>query len=66
MPFHRATINKHHINFECPCGYTYEQSTKDERRLKMVAKLHKKICSMCGYTGEIDYAHDLNGKSLNK
>jgi len=63
MPLTSTTFSiKHCIHFDCPCGYVYEKPIKDERRLKIIAKLHKKICSMCGDIGEVNNMPKLKGK----
>ena len=58
---------KHSIHFDCPCGYVYDKPIKDERRLKMIAKLHKKICSMCrGDIGKLDDTFKLKGRAFKE
>ena len=45
---------QNNIRFDCPCGYVYDQPIKDGRRLKLIAKLHGKICSVADDIKNID------------
>ena len=55
------------IHFGCPCGYVYDQPISDDRRLKMIMKLHKKRCSMCNIDiGKADEALKLSRKPFEE
>ena len=67
MPHYYIIADKPNLYYKCPCGYTYDQHIKDERRLNMIRKLHRKKCSMCNIDiGKADEALKLSRKPFEE